>query len=446
MNKAITIFGGSGDLSFRKLLPALYNLHYLHKLTDDFKIFVVGRRDYNNQVLHDLMLPSLEKFSRFSLSEFNSFCERVIYVKINLDQSEDYLSLIDYYQKYQISDHIFYYAVAPHYFEIITKNLPNTLNFSRIDVVVEKPFGHDKENASYLHQVIANRFTEKHSYYIDHYLGKEMIQNILSLRFNNIVFEGIWNHNFIESIHINALESEGIGTRAGYFDQQGTIKDMIQNHLLQILSLVCMEKVDTNDYQAIQNSQLKVLEELKFSDDIILGQYDTYHQEKNIPSDSNTETLVSVKVEVDNPRFKGVNIYLNSGKKFTERETEVIIKFKSTSNHALNNLLIIKVQPEEGVYFRFNTKKAGSKTDLQPVSMDFCHSCILENRLNTPESYERLIFDVINGDKSLFSSWQFIKKSWELTEDLKTNYLKYHQLLKYHIATKDLLLPRKKEG
>lgn len=422
-NSAITLFGGSGDLTYRKLLPAMYNLHTLNQLPSDFKIIAIGRRDYDTSQYIEIAKPWIEKHARkkFDASIFEAFSQRIQYFKMDISQMDAYQSLQAFYEKENIQQHIYYYAVAPAFFIPITEGLEKYCANNHAKVIIEKPFGEDLVSATKLNEILANFFGQEEIYHIDHYLGKEMIQNILSIRFQNAVFKEIWNHRFIESVQISAAESEGVGTRAGYYDKSGALKDMVQNHLLQVLSIVAMEEPKA---RVFSNEQLAVLKQLQPATEVVLGQYEGYTLEENIQKDSKTETFAALKLFIDHPRWENVPFFIKTGKKLRERETQVIIRFKSIAG-APANILIIKIQPEEGVYFQFNAKKPGTLNELQTVSMDFCQNCVIENRMNTPEAYERLLFACMNDDRSLFSKWDQIVTSWNYMDRIIQNKATY---------------------
>lgn len=419
-NKAITLFGGSGDLTYRKLLPAMYNLHVLGQLDDNFKIIGLGRRDYTTADYINIARSWMKEHSRKKYEEatFEKFAKRITYFKIDISNEDEYARLQKFYLEQNITEHIYYYAVAPSLFLTVTNGLRKHCSENNAKVIIEKPFGEDLDNATELNNKLAEFFGQDEIFHIDHYLGKEMIQNILSIRFNNAIFKGIWNKNFIDSIQITAAESVGVETRAGYYDKSGAMKDMVQNHLLQVLSIVAMEEPKGN---TMHKEQFELLNSLKpvenVQDNLVMGQYNGYLEEPNIAENSKTETFVAMKVEIDNERWQGVPFFIRTGKKMATRESQVIVKFKS-ENNAPGNMLIIKIQPTEGIYLKFNAKKPGTDNELQEVSMDFCQSCILENRINTPEAYERLLHACFNNDRMLFSKWDQIVASWTYVNNL----------------------------
>ena len=424
---AITLFGGTGDLTYRKLLPALYNLNALGKLADDFKIVVIGRRAYTQSDYIDIARTWVKEYARtkFDDEQFESYAKRIIYFKMNMTNEDDYAMLQEFYAREDIQNHVYYFAVAPSFFMTITNGLKKHCSENNAKVIIEKPFGEDLEKAGLLNNELEKFFNQDEIYHIDHYLGKEMIQNILSLRFKNIIFKGIWNKDFIENVQITAAETVGVGTRASYYDKSGALKDMVQNHLLQVLSLVAMEEPKGTESSRIHESQYNLLSALKpiedVRDSLVMGQYEGYLQEENIPADSKTETYAALKLYVDNERWQGVPFFIRTGKKMDSRETQVVVQFKAVGD-VPGNVLIIRIQPDEGVYFQFNAKKPGTEKELQQISLDFCQSCILENRINTPEAYERLLDACFKGDRSLFSQWDQIVASWTFVNDLIAKY------------------------
>ena len=424
---AITLFGGTGDLTYRKLLPALYNLNGLGKLADDFKIVVIGRREYSQADYINIVRNWVKEHARtkFDDEQFESYAKRIIYFKMNMTNEDDYAMLQEFYAREDIQNHVYYFAVAPSFFMTITNGLKKHCSENNAKVIIEKPFGEDLEKAGLLNNELEKFFNQDEIYHIDHYLGKEMIQNILSLRFKNIIFKGIWNKDFIENVQITAAETVGVGTRASYYDKSGALKDMVQNHLLQVLSLVAMEEPKGTESSRIHESQYNLLSALKpiedVRDSLVMGQYEGYLQEENIPADSKTETYAALKLYVDNERWQGVPFFIRTGKKMDSRETQVVVQFKAVGD-VPGNVLIIRIQPDEGVYVQFNAKKPGTEKELQQISLDFCQSCILENRINTPEAYERLLDACFKGDRSLFSQWDQIVASWTFVNDLIAKY------------------------
>ena len=392
---AITLFGGTGDLTYRKLLPALYNLDVLGKLDDEFKIIVIGRRPYTPDQYIEIARDWVKEHARtkFDEEQFSSYSRRIIYFKMDMTNEEEYRILQMFYDLMRIDQHVYYYAVAPSFFLTITRGLKKYCSENNAKVIVEKPFGENLEKAGMLNLHLSIRR-----------------QRQMCIR-----------------DRISAAETVGVGTRASYYDKSGALKDMVQNHLLQVLSLVAMEEPKEEGSRGIHDSQLNLLTAIKpienVNDSLVMAQYDGYLEEENISKDSKTETYAALKIFVDNERWNGVPFFIRTGKKLGDRETQVVVQFKSIDN-APGNVLVIKIQPDEGVYFQFNAKKPGTEQELQPISLDFCQSCILENRMNTPEAYERLLYACFKGDRSLFSQWDQIVVSWTFVNDLLA---KYHE-------------------
>jgi glucose-6-phosphate 1-dehydrogenase len=302
-------------------------------------------------------------------------------------------------------------------------------------VAFEKPFGYDTPSAKQLNDAITDVFGEDQIYRIDHYLGKELVQNILTLRFANALFENVWNCDFIDHVQITVAEQGGVETRGGYYDKSGAVRDMLQNHLLQILCLTAMDSPSSLQADAIHNQKIKVLNAIRSpeSTDLVLGQYGPgnhkpgYRQEHDVPEDSKTETFIAARLYIDNKRWKDVPFYLRTGKALAKRYAEVNVVLKDVSCPLFSqngvclprsNVITIRIQPDEGISVRFNAKKPGASIALQEVAMDFCHHCLFA--LNTPEAYEVLLQHLMEGDQTLFTRWDSVLASWEYIDQVKT--------------------------
>lgn len=426
----ITIFGGTGDLTFRKLLPALYTMYNTGKLPQSSRIVIIGRRDYDSSSYRASANEWVKKFSRLPYSEdtFASFSERVHYFQMDLTKPEDYRRLDVFFSGDVIDSHLFYLAVAPKFFSVIADGLKTVEGACQGKVIIEKPFGENLEAAKKLNEELEKHFGPEQIYRIDHYLGKEMVRNIQAIRFTNPIFTDIWNSRYIESVQISALEDVGVETRGGYYDASGALKDMVQNHLFQILSIVAMEQPEVFNSTHMHTEQVKVLNSLRPADQtdieetLVLGQYEGYREEPLVASGSNTETFAGLRLHIDNERWKGTPFYIRTGKKTGTRQMEVSIVFRRSMPEVEPNVLIIKIQPTEGVYLQFNIKRPGDTDDIIPTKMDFCQNCNLIHQLNTPEAYERLLTACINGERSWFSQWDQIEISWNYIEKLKTRF------------------------
>ncbi len=433
MNKhpslVFTIFGSTGDLTYRKLLPALYHLKHRNRLNEDVVIRCIGRRDYTKEEYISIIEPWVKKQSRFKFDEttFTQFVKQIEYIKMEFTSKEAYTTLLNYPVGL---DNLYYFAVAPEYFNTIADGLKHVNYLANFEhrVILEKPFGDSLEHAKAVNQHLSQLFSEKNIYHIDHYLGKEMIQNILAIRFGNRMFESVWNAEDIEHIQITASETVGVETRGSYYEQAGAIKDMLQNHLMQIMSYVLMEKPVSLTSTDMLAKQMKVLNEIVL-DDIVLGQYVNnenllaYRSESNVNPNSIIETYAAVKVHLKKGQLQHVPIYLRTGKRLENRATYIKIIFKPSSSNLYTNLnqevITIKVQPDEGISLSFNAKKPGTINTITDVKMDFCQSCILENRINTPEAYERLIDDAFGHDDTLYTPWPMVEMSWSFGETIR---------------------------
>ena len=425
----VTIFGGTGDLSFRKLLPAFYNLFANDQIPDSFHIVVIGRQDLDTDSYRERLKPWLKEHSRCHIDDekMNEYLEYVSYFKMTFTEDEGYPKLKEYYEELDKDAKLLYYfAVSPSFFETIALKLEKHGLSENAKVIIEKPFGNDLESAIEINETLSNILSDENIYRIDHYIAKEMVQNIFTIRFSNALFKEVWQSNSIKSIQISANETVGVESRGNFYETTGALKDMFPNHLLQILSIVTMEEPQTFEANDIHHQQEKVLEKLyieNIKEDVVYGQYTAakdslaYREEENVDPQSEVETFVALKLGIDNERWKDVPIFVRTGKRMQKRSTEVVIEFKEKLGETAN-LLIIRIQPDEGVYIRFNIKKPGQTNETKTVFMDFCQSCDYENRLNTPEAYERLLNAAMQEDHTLFASFKQVQLSWALAEEI----------------------------
>ena len=438
---SMIIFGGTGDLTHRKLIPALYHLVYQGLLPEGFAVISVGRQQKSNRDYREELYRSILKYSRFEVQKelWDQLSEKIYYRSFSFDEGEGYEKLkADLLQIDQAhgtgGNRLYYLAVSPENFAPIVEKLKEhdltagSGCWQR--VVIEKPFGQDLPSAQQLNKRIGKAFSEKDTYRIDHYLGKEMIQNIMVIRFANTIFEPLWNHEHIDHIQITAAETEGVGSRGGYYEKAGALRDMVQNHLLQILAITAMEPPERNDAESIRDEKVKILRAIHFpktstiSQHVALGQYATYRQEEKISPQSTTETYVALKLFLDCDRWRGVPFYIRTGKKLEQKTSQVVIQFKQPPKSFYKeceegcnpNLLVIKIQPEEGTLLQFNAKRPGNLQQILPVGMNFCQNCNLEN--NSPEAYEKLLLDVMAGDASRFTRWDEVEHSWRFIDEI----------------------------
>ena len=424
-NHIVTLFGGTGDLTYRKLLPAFYNLYYRNDLPESFHIVVIGRRDYTTETYHDLLIPWLKEHARFQLDQasIEDFLNHIIYFKMTFTEAEGYRRLKKFYSELdKETNHqkLYYFAVDPSYFITIANHLHDHQLHNQANIIIEKPFGKDLESALEINHKLQSIFGEDHIYRIDHYIAKEMVQNIHTIRFGNALIEENWNKDMIEHITISASETVGVEDRGNFYDVTGALKDMVQSHLLQILSILLMDEALGNDMHQKQEEILNSLNIKDYEKDVIYGQYETYRDEPNVDPKSKTETYVALRVEAQHPRWENVPIFIQTGKKMAKRSAEITVTFKSTHNFP-PNVLVIKVQPDEGIYLKLNIKTPGHTNETETIFLDFCQSCNLEYQKNTPEAYERLLHQAMLEDHTLFASFNQVIEAWRFIENIIEN-------------------------
>lgn len=443
-----TLFGATGDLAWRKLYPSLYQLYQKNILKENFAVIGTARTNWNNDDYRDLIINSLVELDE-NPQDIKNFANHFYYLPLDIDDGPGYSKLkklteeLD--QKYQLEgNRLFYLAVAPSFFATITKYLKSEgisegKGFTRL--IIEKPFGNDYQSASKLNLAITESFNEKQIYRIDHYLGKEMVQNILAIRFGNQIFESLWSNQFIDNIQVTFAESIGVEDRGNYYDRSGALKDMIQNHVLQVVSLLAMEPPTTLNERDIRQEKIKALNAVHIYSpeeacaNFVRGQYMTstfkgktypsYQQEPHVNPYSTTETFVAGKFMINNLRWKGVPFYVRSGKRMTEKGTRIDIVFKSLPINLFTNqdqplgqnILTIYIQPIEGFSIVINGKQIGSNYNLQPIKWSYKHDA---NTLgNSPEAYEKLILDCLNGDSTNFTHWREVAQSWHIIDAIE---------------------------
>lgn len=435
MKTIITVFGATGNLMHKKLIPAFNQLIKNNNIPSVEKIICVSRRDYTNEDY----IHHLEENIKKPFEEVKPYLE---YVNLDIHTLKDYVKLSDKINAYDATQNLFYLAVAPEYFIDIAKGLSISNLIKKDDIssriVFEKPFGVDFASAKVINRELSRYFTEKQIYRIDHYLGKDMIQNILVMRFANKLVENNWDKESIEKVEIFVKEKESVGLRGPYYDHAGALKDMVQSHLLQVLALSAMEVPASVSSDDIRKSKVDCLKKTSFvKNKAVFGQYDTYHKEKGVPKESKTETFVFVEAHVDTPRWNGVPFYLMTGKSLDEKTAEIIVTFKDHSDsHNLwpnvkhtQNQLIIGISDYEGIAFKFNVKKPGLDSNVTDALLDYCHSC--QKIGNNPEAYEKLFIDFIDGNQTLFTSWEEIEASWNIVDELTNEKIEpviYHDI------------------
>lgn len=425
VNNRYIIFGGTGDLTYRKLMPAFYNLLVKGNLKANDQIIIVGRRP----LTIDDYLRSLRSWIKdnarlaFSDDNFKRLSKIISYCKMDISDLNGYGPLKDRIENNKALQTIVYLAIAPNLFKVATDSLCN-IGLTNISVVMEKPFGDTLAEAKQLNTDLQARFGKENLYLIDHYLGKEMVRNILTIRCANPIFEKVWNSENIELVEIEAMETVGVENRAEYYDRTGALKDMVQNHLLQILTIVALD--NPSDMNSFKQQQRKILKALTIKEPIkqaiLLGQYNGYLEEKGVSENSNTETFGAIRIFIDQPRWKDVPFVISSGKKTNERNTQVKITFKQEDKDLANNVLVIRIQPMEGVEMHFNIKTPGQEKGVTEAKLDFCQNCSELNRLNTPEAYEWMLEAITKKEQFWFSEWEQIETSWLFIDKLKEGF------------------------
>jgi glucose-6-phosphate 1-dehydrogenase len=431
----LVIFGASGDLTWRKLVPALYSLVHNDLLPEHLQILGVARTEYSDQEFRQHLYEGVVEYGRIKPEKWEAFARRLFYMMGSYDQPETFRRLAqrlaEFDQKSRTrGNRLYYLAIPPFLYPTVIRELgENGLNHSDegwVRVIIEKPFGHDLESARGLNEQIHTYFQEEQIYRIDHYLGKETVQNILAFRFANFIFQEIWGRNYVDHVQISAIEQVGVGHRGGYYDQAGVVRDMIQNHLLQLLALTAMEPPISLDDEKLRDEKVKVLQSIRPLEmaDTAWGQYQGYREEPEVDPDSKTPTFVALKFQIDNWRWQGVPFYLRAGKSLKRKNTEITLLFKQVphliyhENYSpVSNELSICIQPDEGMHLRFELKIPGAQMRTSPVAMDFHYGDVFGDQA-LPDAYERLIMDAIEGDKSLFSRNDEIERAWELVTPL----------------------------
>ena len=446
---ALVIFGVTGDLSRKKLMPAVYDLANRGLLPPSFALVGFARRDWDDQGFAETVKEAVKEHSRTGfdeevwahLAEGIRFVEGTFEDDAAFDERKATLNALD--EKHGTDgNHAFYLAIPPNAFPVVLDQLKRTsMAYSGDDstwqrVVIEKPFGHDLESAQELNALVNSVFDEESVFRIDHYLGKETVQNILALRFANQLYEPVWNSNSIDHVQITMAEDIGLGGRAGYYDGIGAARDVIQNHLMQLLALIAMEEPISFSPRELQSEKIKVLSSIRnllpISENSARGQYGPGWQgsekvagliEEGFPEDSVTETYAAIGVEVDTRRWAGVPFYLRTGKRLGRRVTEIAMIFKraphlpfedSMTAELGQNALVIRVQPDEGVTVRFGAKVPGTSMEVRDVNMDFSYGEAFT--VSSPEAYERLLLDVMLGEPSLFPVNEEVELSWRVLD------------------------------
>lgn len=444
----LVIFGGTGDLAHRKLLPAIYNLAHEGALPEGFNLIGVSRSEMSDDDYRSVARDSIKEYSRRPPDQqvLEKLLERVRYVAGTFDEDAVFERLKDQLAQFDEEagiafNRIFYLSTAPTFFAQIVQKLGDHVlhqhSEADVRVVIEKPFGTRLDEALALNRELLSVLHESQIFRIDHYLGKETVQNMLAFRFANGMFEPIWNRNFIDYVQITAAEDMGIGRRAGYYDEAGALRDLVQNHMLQLLSLLCMEPPVTFDADEVRDEKVKVLHAVEPPppDAVVRARYTAgmaegkeaigYHEEEGVPDDSRTETHVALRLEVDNWRWAGVPIYLRTGKRLARKLTEIAVTLKPVPHLAFEavgsvgvqpNQIILAMQPNEGVSISLGAKIPGTRMRIRPVNMEFLYGTSFLSQ--SPEAYERLILDAMRGDATLFTRNDEVEAQWRIIDPI----------------------------
>ena len=446
-NQLLVIFGASGDLTKRKLIPALYKLYSQKLLPPRYAILGVGRTTSNSSHFREIMKTELLSLHNDEKDDISSFLKLLNYSSIETNDIKSLKKSIEEINgKEKLDGNItFYLATPPVLYDVIIQGF-NTIGLSKNTagwrrIIVEKPFGYDLSTARQLNRILLDAFGEEKIYRIDHYLGKETVQNVMVTRFSNGIFEPLWNRNYVHHVEITSAESIGVENRGGYYEKAGALRDMVQNHLLQLVSLVAMEPPTQIHSTAIRNETLKVLQSIRPIDieninkQVIRGQYtgstirgvkrNSYREEAGVSPDSRTETFVALNLFIDNWRWGDVPFYIRTGKYLPTRVTEVVVHFKPTPHKLFcfdeglsnsDNQMVIRIQPDEGILLKFGMKVPGAGYNVQEVNMDFHYSDLSQKDI--PDAYQRLLIDCMKGDSTLFTRGDAIEQAWRIVDPI----------------------------
>lgn len=439
----IVIFGASGDLTARKLIPALFNNYKKGRLPANTRLVGFARRPWNDADFRAQLLNGVREFAPALLNgaeaQWETFAANIAYFKGDLNTAEDFTRLGALLEEIEggPANRLYYLATAPEYYAPVVTHLGAAGLATEAEagyrrVVIEKPFGTDLASALELNQAVHAVFREQQVYRIDHYLGKETAQNLLFFRFANTIFEPLWNRNYIYSVQITVAESVDVGHRAGFYDSAGVLRDMFQNHLLQLLTLVAMEPPASFNADAVRNEKVKVLSAVRpipiehVAEHTVRAQYRRYRDTPNVAPNSMTATYAALRLHIDNWRWQGVPFYLRSGKALKARVTDIVIQFRRPPHVMFNfppghrldsNMLIIRIQPDEGIHLKFEAKVPDSALETRSVDMEF-HFRDSFGDGALPDAYERLLLDALNGDASLFTRGDEIEAAWRIIDPI----------------------------
>ncbi|WP_339230992.1 glucose-6-phosphate dehydrogenase [Oceanobacillus sp. FSL K6-2867] len=444
----LVLFGATGDLAKRKVYPALYNLFLEGKIPSSFSVIGLGRREWSNSTFQMHIRKSLETFSRRPPTDHpktEAFIQSFQYSSLDVNDDKEYGKLLNLIQeneeKLNIPENrLFYLSVAPHLVDVITRNiessgLGSTKGWKRL--IIEKPFGQDLPSAQKLNEKLSVAFEEDEIYRIDHYLGKSMVQNLEALKFANPVIKTLWNKQHIANVQITASETVGLENRAEFYEKSGAIRDMVQNHMLQMLMMTAVYLPKNASIKTIRKQKSKIMESLqsiqkeRLNSDVIRGQYSDgeilgkpvvgYAKEQGVSEASKTDTFIAARIMLEDPFWSGVPFYIRTGKRLKEKSTRIVIEFRNPYGDACNvqnkdlppNILIIEISPNEGVFFRLNSRNPLKDGEIEPIIVEFSKS-----QKDIPEAYELLLFDAFQGDQTFFAHWRELELSWEWVQPI----------------------------
>lgn len=440
MTQTLVIFGASGDLTSRKLIPALFELHRKKRLTADTRIVGVSRTKFTSEAWRDDLVKVMAKLTgkQVDATAWGEFAPMLHYLPLDIQQPSDFAQLgsaLAEIEKGQKSSRVYYLSTLPRLYAQVAAQLGAAGLASEEQgprrIVIEKPFGHDLVSARKLNDSLHEVFSERQIFRIDHYLGKETVQNLLVLRFANSIFEPIWNRNYIDHVQITVAEEVTVGRRGAYYDESGVLRDMFQNHLLQLMMVTAMESPARYDADLVRDEKVKVLRSVRslhgarYAQDTFRGQYIGYRDEEGVPQESETATFAALKLHVDNWRWNGVPFYLRSGKAMSCRTTQIVIQFREPPHmlfaegprkHLDANRLVMQIQPAEGIQLQFQTKIPDAGMRLQMTDLDFQFGREFSGSL--PDAYQRLLLDALNGDASLFARSDEVELAWGIIDPI----------------------------
>jgi glucose-6-phosphate 1-dehydrogenase len=442
------LFGATGDLAKRKIYPALYNLFLDQKMPESFSVVGLGRRKLSHDEFQANVKQSLSQFSRRLIDDNNqveAFLDAFRYHSLDVNNAQGYKQLLEFIQQREnelniAENRLFYLSVAPQFFEVIASNIKESglgaaKGWKRL--IIEKPFGHDVISAYDLNEKLSQAFAEEEIYRIDHYLGKPMIRNLETLLAANPQLQALWSNEYIANVQITASETVGVEERAGYYDQAGAIRDMFQNHMLQMLMMTAIHLPTESSAQDVRDEKINVIHSVRplqrkdVSSQVVRGQYDAgeiqgksvvqYTEEPGIDDASTNDTFVAARLWIDNEQWSGVPFYIRTGKRMSEKSTKIVIEFKKKGidlsadqeEETVPNLLVIEVNPNEGVFFHLNSENLLNAEEMEPI-----HTNITADEKNVPEAYELLIFDALRGDSTFFVHWDEVRLSWQWVQPI----------------------------